>query len=80
METAVQSRSDRIDEFIHNELGLIMIDLFEKLYHDGRSKAVDYMRDLSENSKYQRAEVIEKDTSTTQEKPSEEQIASTDGK
>lgn len=71
METAAQSRSDKIDDFIHNELGLMMIDLFEKLNHDGRSKAVDYMRDLSENSKYQRTEGIEKDTSTTQEKPPE---------
>lgn len=61
-------RKERIERFTRNELGLTIIDLFEQLNHEGRSKAVDYMHDLSENPKYQRG------TSTKQETPPEGQI------
>ena len=68
MNNAANTRKDSIERFTHNELGLIIIDLFEQLNHEGRSKAVDYMHDLSENPKYQRG------TSTKQETPPEGQI------
>lgn len=84
---AVRGRRDTIDRFIHNELGLMMVDLFEQLNHDGRSKTVDYMVDLSENPKYQRTDGIELlepstegNTTPIQEKPSEGQTAPSDGK
>lgn len=64
---AVRARKDSIDRFTHNELGLIIIDLFDHLNHEGRSKAIDYMHDLSDNPKYQQKAFIK------QEKPPEGQ-------
>lgn len=84
MSQAASTRKDSIERFIHNELGLMMIDFFEELNHEGRIKSVDYMHDLVRSSHYQRTEHRPKDEqgkpSTTQEKPTEGQITPADGK